>query len=87
MKIEYTSGFNKNFKTRIQQDLYLLKRFKEKLNLFTRSPDDPSLRDHALKENKQGLRAFSITADVRVVYFIREKAAIFIDIGTHEQVY
>jgi addiction module RelE/StbE family toxin len=87
VKIEYTSGFNKNFKTRIQEDLYLLKRFRERLNLFTHSPDDPSLRDHALKENKQGLRAFSITPDIRVVYFIREGAAIFIDIGTHKQVY
>ena len=87
MKIEYTRSFNKNFKTRIQPDTHLLKRFKERLNLFKRSQDDSILKDHALKGSKEGLRAFSVTDDIRVVYFSKKETTIFIDIGTHKQVY
>lgn len=87
MKIEYIGVFNKNFKIRIQPNNYLLKRFKERLRLFIQSPGDPILNEHALKGSKEVLRAFSITGDIRVVYFIKEETAMFIDIGTHKQVY
>lgn len=87
MKIKYIGVFNKNFKIRIQPNNYLLKRFKERLNLFTQSSADPILKDHALKGSKEGLRAFSITGDIRVVYFFKGETVMFINIGTHEQVY
>lgn len=49
----------------------------------------PSLRDHALKGKKAGLRAFSAGWDLRVIY--REEGGfitiVLIGTGTHNQVY
>lgn len=45
------------------------------------------LNDHALSGNLQGKRAFSITGDIRVIYVELEDRLIFLDIGTHNQVY
>ncbi len=34
------------------------------------------------------LRAFSVTGDIRIVYFeINDESVLFLDIGTHNQVY
>jgi len=46
------------------------------------------LKDHPLTGKKQGLRAFSITGDVRIVYhFVSDDFVEFLDIGSHNQVY
>ncbi|MBI2591899.1 type II toxin-antitoxin system mRNA interferase toxin, RelE/StbE family [Candidatus Saccharibacteria bacterium] len=45
------------------------------------------LNDHALGGKLSGKRVFSITSDIRVVYEETEKEIIFLDIGTHNQVY
>ena len=34
-----------------------------------------------------GKRAFSITADIRVIYIETDDAIIFVDFGSHAQVY
>jgi len=57
------------------------------LELFKINPQNPILRDHALKGDKIGLRSFSITGDYRVIYYIEDETAYFLDIGTHAQVY
>ncbi|MCC6639277.1 type II toxin-antitoxin system mRNA interferase toxin, RelE/StbE family [Candidatus Falkowbacteria bacterium] len=60
-----------------------------KIELFTINPKDPMLRDHPLSGNLTGLRAFSVTGDVRVVYelYKNELVVLFIAIGTHNQLY
>jgi len=49
----------------------------------------PALRDHALKGQMKGFRAFSAGWDLRVIY--REEGGfvivVLIDVGTHNQVY
>jgi mRNA-degrading endonuclease YafQ of YafQ-DinJ toxin-antitoxin module len=45
------------------------------------------LYDHHLTGDLQGRRAFSITGDVRVVYIEFKDKIIFLDVGTHNQVY
>ena len=49
----------------------------------------PTLRDHALKGQMTGMRAFSAGWDLRVIY--REEGdfitIVLIDTGTHNQVY
>jgi mRNA-degrading endonuclease YafQ of YafQ-DinJ toxin-antitoxin module len=34
-----------------------------------------------------GLRAFSVSGDVRVIYYETDEAYVFTDVGTHAQVY
>lgn len=45
------------------------------------------INDHALTGDLQGRRAFSVTGDIRVVYIELEDKIIFLDIGSHNQVY
>jgi len=63
------------------------KAFHRRLELFIQDPRQSLLRDHPLAGKLQGYRAFSITGDIRVVYYIFEDTAYFVDIGTHNQVY
>jgi len=48
---------------------------------------DDLLQDHLLMGKLEGYRAFSVTGDIRVVYYIHDQTAYFVDIGTHNQVY
>ncbi|MDO8609629.1 MAG: type II toxin-antitoxin system mRNA interferase toxin, RelE/StbE family [bacterium] len=48
---------------------------------------NPLLKDHKLIGSLNGLRAFSITGDVRVVYRIEGDILELYDIGSHNQVY
>lgn len=55
--------------------------------LFVQNPHNPFLNDHPLKGSKEGFRSFSITGDIRAIYYVAEGNAYFVDIGTHNQVY
>ena len=55
--------------------------------MFIGGKRDAPLYDHPLAADLQGRRAFSITADVRVIYIELEDKILFIDIGSHNQVY
>ena len=87
MKIHFTKEFRKAYQKRIQSNVNLDKRFEARYDLFEEDPTNPVLKDHALTGKLDGQRAFSITGDIRVVYYIFEDTCYFIDIGTHNQVY
>lgn len=87
MKVEFTHKFIKNYKRRISSQVNLDKRFETRLKLFNKEPNNPLLRDHALSGKLRGQRAFSVTGDIRVIYYIHNNIAYFVDIGTHNQVY
>lgn len=63
------------------------KLYKNRLELFISDPKHPLLRDHLLRGEKLTLRAFWITGDIRVVYTKIGGRIIFLDIGTHNQIY
>lgn len=87
MNIKRIGRFNKHFTQRIKPNPGLAERFKERLDLFLASPQNPILKNHKLRGDKQDLRAFSVTGDIRVVYFITGEDLYLVDIGTHNQVY
>ncbi len=87
MNIKYIGKFKKHFKERVQSHSNLYQKFNERVDLFVKSPDDPILKDHSLKGSKQRFRAFSITGDIRVIYFLEADNVYFVDIGSHNQVY
>lgn len=87
MKIKYVGQFIKHFYRRIQPYPQLNHQFDERVKLFLKSPNHPILKSHKLKGKKKDRRAFSVTGDIRVVYFIERDIIYFIDIGTHNQVY
>lgn len=88
MKVIFHKIFVKHFDKRIKPNSKLLNQYIQKYNLFIKDRDNPLLKDHQLKGDLLGKRAFKITSDIRVIYQIKDKEIIeFIDIGTHNQVY
>ena len=88
MNVLFDSHFNKSFKKRILPFPKLLAQFDTRFKIFRNNPQHPVLKDHSLKGEKQSIRSFWITGDIRVLYSrIDEKTALFLDIGSHNQVY
>lgn len=87
MNIKYIGKFQKHFELRIKPHSSLVNRFQERVELFVKDSSNPILKNHVLKGKKSGLKAFSITGDIRVIYFVKDDDAYFIDIGSHNQVY
>lgn len=87
MKIEFHTGFIKIYHKRFKGNKKIRSKFTEKTQVFQTNPKDSTLKDHELKGERAGMRAFSITGDIRVVYFINNNIAYFVDIGTHNQGY
>ena len=88
MKVNLYHGFVKNYQKRIASNIKLVLKTEERITLFKNDPKNPLLKDHGLTGAKKGLRAFSITGDIRIVYLpISEDEVTFIDIGSHNQVY
>lgn len=87
MKIEFTHDFIKIFKKRFSSRLNIQKKFDERARIFVENTNDTQLLDHALGGKLKGYRAFSVTGDIRVVYYIFKDTAYFTNIGTHNQVY
>lgn len=87
MNIFFTESFKKSYAKRIASQKNLTKKFEERYDLFELNPQNPQLRDHALIGRLHGYRSFSITGDVRVVYYVFKGDVYFVDVGSHNQVY
>ncbi len=71
-----------------RKDKKLANRIEKQILLFEENPKHPSLRIHKLSGNRENMWSISITMSIRMVYLlIDDDQAIFIKIGTHDQVY
>jgi len=72
-------------------DVRIRKRFRERILLFSKNPNDPVLNNHPLKREYQGLRSIYITNDYRAVYeeiiVGEDTVAYFFLLGTHKELY
>ncbi len=80
-------AFTRAYKKRIASNLHLRTRVEERIRLFQHNPNNPLLHNHALVGKMKGFRSFSISGDLRIIYYWEDGIAYFIDIGTHNQVY
>lgn len=79
--------FEKHFSTRIAFSPKLIKQFTQRLYMFNEGVRGYPLNDHHLKGGKYPYRAFSIANDIRVIYYETDDYYVFLDIGSHNQVY
>lgn len=87
-EIALSSSFRKAFKRAVRGKPDVEKRFWERVAIFQENPLDPRLRTHKLSGTLKDLWSFSIEYDVRVVFaFVKANQVLFIDIGTHDEVY
>lgn len=87
MNVVFSKRFEKNYKKRIKGHKNLEDRFKERFHLYVTDPQNPILKLHQLKGDKNMFSAFSITGDIRVIVSVEDNTTIFHDVGTHNQVY
>ena len=88
IKINWDTGFKKIYRKKIKNNKELKKKFWNNVELFAKSPFSPRLRTHKLTGKLDGLWAFSVDFDCRVVFqFLDENEVLFIDIGGHDEVY
>jgi len=88
IEIAFENSFKRSYRRKVLGNEERQKRFKQKLTLFQNNPFESSLRTHKLSGKLQELWSFSIEYDLRIVfYFADENKAVFIDIGTHDEIY
>ncbi|MCT7983974.1 type II toxin-antitoxin system mRNA interferase toxin, RelE/StbE family [Laspinema sp. A4] len=88
MEVSFSSAFKRAFKKKIKSTPDLEARFWQKLELFIIDPFEPSLKTHKLSVKLKELWSFSVEYDERVLfYFTEDERAVFVDIGSHDEVY
>lgn len=88
MKIKLHPKFEKSYKVRISRNKKLVQQTEKRINLFKQDPNNHLLKSHSLVGAKKGLCSFSISGDIRIVYVkVNNNEVVFLDIGSHNQVY
>ena len=88
IEIAFSSSFKRAFKKNVAGKASLETRFWERVELFKNNPFDPKLRTHKLSGKLKDLWSFSIEYDLRVSFsFAEQDKVIFVDIGSHKEVY
>lgn len=88
VQVSFSSAFRRAFKKRIKGNVDLEQRYWQKLEQFISDPFEQSLRTHKLSGKLNELWSFSIDYDERVIfYFTDDGDAVFVDIGSHDEVY
>lgn len=88
IKIIWDKGFKKIYQKKVKNNADLKKRFWRAVELFSDNPFYGPLRTHKLTGKLEGLWAFSVAYDCRIIFkFISKNEVLLIDIGSHEEVY
>ena len=84
----WDESFKRIYKKKIKRRPELKPLFWKKIELFTVEPFHKSLRTHKLTGRLNGLWAFSIDYDTRLIFeFVDENNVSLIDFGSHDEVY
>ena len=83
--IRWSTQFSRRYKQRIAKNEQLTEEFWDSIDTFRINP--ALVDNHLLEDVMQGKRAFSINDEYRVVYIERNEYFLFLNVGTHEQIY
>lgn len=88
MKAKFSPLVQKDIVKIQEKNKKLAKRIEKQIALFEEDPKHPSLRTHKLTGSLGNLRSISISMSIRMVYIqLDEDTALFVKIGTHDEVY
>lgn len=90
MEVAFSEKFKKVYQKRVKGDVIQERAFRISLELFISDPFDSRIKTHKLSGRLSKLWSFSVRYDLRVVFYFTEDQptkAVFIDIGTHDEVY
>lgn len=89
MEVSFSHSFKKTFEKKIKNTSSEVE-FWDRLEIFNNDPFNRKLKTHKLSGKLKDLWSFSILKNLRVIfYFTNDKPqkAVFVDIGTHDEVY
>lgn len=89
MEIAFSSSFKRAFKKKVKTRKEIEDLFWETAELFIQDPFHSSLKTHKLSGKLKDLWSFSVEYDLRVIFYFEDNnsKAVFIDIGSHDEVY
>ncbi len=88
IEIAFSSSFKRAFKRKVAGNKEREDNFWRKLEVFRNNPFEPQLKSHKLSGKLQDYWSFSVNYDLRVIfYFADQEKVVFIDVGTHKEVY
>ena len=88
IKISWDQGFKRIYRKKVKNDTDLRVRFWNAMEMFAKDPFQPRLRTHKLTGKLEGLWAFSVSFDCRVIFkYLSKTEILLIDIGGHDEVY
>ena len=88
IEISWDQGFKRVYRKKVKNDDELKSRFWGAVEMFAKDPFQSRLRTHKLTGKLDGLWAFSVSYDCRVIFkFLSKKEILLIDIGGHDEVY
>jgi len=90
MEVSFSNSFKKSAKKKFRANPELENEFWVCVQMFVENPYNPVLKTHKLSGKLRFLWSFSIDFENRVVFYFTDqnpKQAVFVDIGTHNEVY
>ena len=85
MKPEYHKNFRKQFD---KLSIKIQDKFEEKLDLFLQNMFHLLLNNHSLSGEYEGCRSINITGEIRAIFYVKsERNIVFINIGSHSELY
>jgi mRNA-degrading endonuclease YafQ of YafQ-DinJ toxin-antitoxin module len=88
IKVSWDQGFKRVYRKKVKNDAELKGRFWDSMEMFAKDPFHSRLRTHKLTGRLEGLWAFSVSFDCRVIFkFLSKTEILLIDIGGHDEVY
>jgi len=88
IKVSWDQGFKRAYRKKVKNDAELKDRFWDAMEMFVKEPFHARLRTHKLTGRLEGLWAFSVSFDCRVIFkFLSKTEILLIDIGGHDEVY
>jgi len=84
MIIQYHKNFSKKYK-KLSRKLQI--KTQKQISLFINLPYASQLRNHPLKGKYKNYRSVNITGDLRAIFKVQNKNIIFVEIGTHSELF
>ncbi len=87
-KVYLHKKFKESYKKRgFKENEYIKSLISYVSNLLIYNLNDKALRVHDLKGSMKGKKSLSLTDDIRIIFIETETQYIFLDIGSHSDVY
>lgn len=84
MRLQFSSSFKKKYR---KLPATIKHHADERLRLFVADSFHPLLHNHSVDKRFPGCRSINVTGDYRAIFKEQASAAVFVNIGTHSELY